>query len=123
MYRIHFTAAGALRTERAVLEFGVDGIRWRFREATAADPSMPLPRRLPKSLVMRDFADRLATLRHRRSRRARAMALLNRPGRFLLGLLGVQINRLNGATDAQVFAPLKPSTMPLVQVTTGQENQ
>ncbi len=85
MYRIHFTATGALRTERAVLEISPAGIRWRFKPGEAphdageplaspitaltADGAVSRRQSTPSrgnSLVMRDYAHRWTAYQRRR---------------------------------------------------------
>lgn len=86
MYRIHFTAKGALRTERAVLEISPAGIRWRFKPGEGPDEAgEPLaspisaltadgdvsscqstPSSRGNSLVMRDYAHRWPAYQRRR---------------------------------------------------------
>lgn len=89
MYRIHFTANGALRTERAVLEISPAGIRWRFKPgegidnaggpqasvitATTADGAAISRQSTPSahgnSLVIRDYAHRWPVYQRRRMAR------------------------------------------------------
>lgn len=83
MYRIHFTANGALRTERAVLEISPAGIRWRFKpgEGLGEPPSSRItapqadgavssrqfkPMSHGNSLVVRDYAYRWPAYQRRR---------------------------------------------------------
>ena len=86
MYRIHFTANGALRTERAVLEISPAGVRWRFKPgeepddaalsqaslitARTADGAVGRRQSTPSSrgnsLVMGDYAHRWPAYQRRR---------------------------------------------------------
>lgn len=86
MYRIHFTAKGALLTERAVLEISPAGIRWRFKpgegpddagEPVASPITAPTsdgavssrhfaPSSRSNTLVMRDYAHRWPAYQRRR---------------------------------------------------------
>lgn len=83
MYRIHFTAAGALRTERAVLEFGPEGVRWRFASHPTPVASEPPRRGLMSSPAMRDYSYRWLAFERRRHRRAQR-AILEFPTRWLV---------------------------------------
>ena len=86
MYRIHFTANGALRTERAVLEISPAGIRWRFKPGeglnSAGGPQTSItaiptadgaaisrqstPSAQGNSMVIRDYAHRWPVYQRRR---------------------------------------------------------
>lgn len=95
MYRIHFTANGALRTERAVLEISPASIRWWFKPgeepddagmsrasvitAPTEDGAVSSSQSTPSqgnSLVMRDYAHRWPAYQRRRLVRRRKAELI-----------------------------------------------
>ncbi|TAJ52091.1 MAG: hypothetical protein EPN60_17205 [Nevskiaceae bacterium] len=118
MYRIHFTAAGALRTERAVLEFGPEGVRWRFTSHPA--PMARESRRggLKPGPAMLDFSNRWPAFERRRHRRAQ-LAVLELPTRWLMSrwtaFLGSRSISKVGASNQPSDAFTLPRDIPMAR--------
>lgn len=118
MYRIHFTAAGALRTERAVLEVGPEGVRWRFASHPAPVANEPARRGLMASPAMRDFSHRWPAFERRRHRRAQ-LAILELPTRWLVSrwtaFLGCNSISKVGASNQPSHASTLPRAIPMAR--------
>lgn len=104
MYRIHFTAAGALRTERAMLEFGPEGVRWRFASHPAPMASEPRRGGLKSGPAMLDFSNRWPVFERGRRRRAQ-LAIFDLPTRWL-------VSRWTAFLDSRTISKVGASNQP-----------